>query len=138
LLGDTPLIDLVMAPTRIYVKPVLAALTQHEGAIHGLAHITGGGLLENIPRILPPDMSVVLQRDAWALPLLFSWLQQQGNVVDTEMHRVFNCGIGMVVVASADQADAVAATLSAQGETVFRMGEVVAQPQPDAARVVVR
>jgi len=137
LLGDTPLIDLVMAPTRIYVKPVLAALTQHEGAIHGLAHITGGGLLENIPRILPPDMGVVLQRDAWALPLLFSWLQQQGNVVDTEMHRVFNCGIGMVVVVAADAADTVAATLADQGETVFRIGEVTPQ-QTGAARIVVR
>jgi len=138
-LGDAPLIDLVMAPTRIYVKSVLAALAQHANAIHGLAHITGGGLLENIPRILQPGLGVVLQRDAWPLPPLFTWLQQQGNVADTEMHRVFNCGIGMVIVTSADQADAVAATLTAQGETVFRMGEVTQQSaSSDAARVVVR
>jgi len=137
LLGDAPLIDLVMAPTRIYVKPVLTALARHEGAIHGLAHITGGGLLENIPRILPPDVGVVLQRDAWQLPPLFSWLQQQGNVADTEMHRVFNCGIGMVIVVAADAADTVAATLADQGETVFRIGEVMPQ-QTGAARIVVQ
>jgi len=136
-LDDTPLIDLVMAPTRIYVKPVLAALAQHDHAIHGLAHITGGGLLENIPRILQPGLAVVLQRDAWTMPPLFTWLQQQGHVADTEMQRVFNCGIGMVIVVAADQANAVTTTLANQGETVFRIGEVVPQ-QRDAAQIVVR
>jgi len=136
LLGDAPLGDLVMAPTRIYVKSVLAALAQHANAIHGLAHITGGGLLENVPRILPPQLRVTLHRDAWTLPPLFTWLQQQGSVADAEMHRVFNCGIGMVVVVAAAQVDTVAATLAAHGETVFRIGDVV-QRQADAAQVVV-
>jgi len=135
-LGDAPLIDLVMAPTRIYVKPVLAALAQHAHAIHGLAHITGGGLLDNVPRILQPGVGVVLHRDAWPLPPLFAWLQQQGNVADAEMHRVFNCGIGMVAVVSATAAEAVAATLSQQGETVFRIGEVT--EAQDAAQIVIR
>jgi len=136
-LGDTPLMDLIMAPTRIYVKSVLAALAQHGDAIHGLAHITGGGLLDNVPRILPPGLRVVLQREAWSMPPLFTWLQQHGNVTDAEMHRVFNCGIGMVVVVCAAQADAVAATLSARGETVFRIGEVTHRPE-GATQIEVR
>jgi len=136
-LGDALLVDLVMAPTRIYVKSVLEALARHGAAIHGLAHITGGGLLDNVPRILPPDLRVVLQRDAWPMPPLFTWLQQRGNVADAEMHRVFNCGIGMVVVVCAAQADAVAATLSAQGEAVFRIGEV-GRRQEGAAQIEVR
>jgi len=137
LLDGQPLADVVMAPTRIYVQAVLAALAQHGNAIHGLAHITGGGLLENVPRILPPQSCVVLQRDAWTMPPLFAWLQRQGNVADAEMQRVFNCGIGMVIVVASDQADAVAATLSAQGETVFRIGEVTPS-QPDMAQLIVR
>jgi len=128
--------DAVMAPTRIYVKPVLAALASHGAAIKGLAHITGGGLVENVPRILQADVAALLHRDAWQMPPLFSWLQQQGGVADAEMHRVFNCGIGMVIVVDAAQADAVAATLREQGETVSRVGEVVAR-QGDAPQTVV-
>ncbi|WP_233233408.1 phosphoribosylformylglycinamidine cyclo-ligase [Bordetella sp. LUAb4] len=131
-----PLVDVVMAPTRIYVKQVLAALAAHGTAIKGMAHITGGGLLDNVPRILQPELAVTLHRDAWAMPPLFSWLQQHGGVADTEMHRVFNCGIGMVIVVDAAQADAIAATLRAQGETVSRIGEVVAR-QGDAPQTVV-
>jgi len=140
LLGDLPLGDLVMAPTRIYVKPVLAALAQHAHAIHGLAHITGGGLLDNVPRILQPGVGVVLHRDAWPLPPLFAWLQQHGNVADAEMHRVFNCGIGMVVVVAATEAEAVAATLSQQGETVFRIGEITERQTQaqDATQIVIQ
>ncbi|MCD0506066.1 phosphoribosylformylglycinamidine cyclo-ligase [Bordetella petrii] len=132
-----PLVDVVMAPTRIYVKQVLAALAAHPQAIKGLAHITGGGLLDNVPRILQPGLSARLHRDGWQMPQLFQWLQQQGGVEDTEMHRVFNCGIGMVVVVAADQADAVAATLQAQGEVVSRIGEIVAQEQGGAQTFVV-
>jgi len=132
-----PLVDVVMAPTRIYVKQVLAALAAHTGAIKGLAHITGGGLLDNVPRILQPGLSARLHRDAWQMPQLFQWLQQQGGVADNEIHRVFNCGIGMVIVADAAQADAVAATLTAQGETVSRIGEIVAQKDGEAQTVVV-
>ena len=109
-----PLVDVVMAPTRIYVKQVLAALAKHGTAIKGLAHITGGGLLDNVPRILQPGLSAKLHRDGWEMPKLFQWLQQQGGVEDTEMHRVFNCGIGMVLVVDAAQADAIAATLREQ------------------------
>ncbi|AZG09922.1 phosphoribosylformylglycinamidine cyclo-ligase [Pigmentiphaga sp. H8] len=129
-----PLRDVVMAPTRIYVKQVLAAIAKHE--IKGLAHITGGGLLDNVPRILRPGLAARLHRDAWKMPELFTWLQREGQVADVEMHRVFNCGIGMVVVVSADQADAVAATLREQGETVYRLGEIVDQ-QPGAAQTEV-
>jgi len=121
-----PLADVVMAPTRIYVKPVLAALAQHGRAIKGLAHITGGGLLDNVPRILTPGLQARLHRDAWPMPRLFAWLQQEGGVADAEMHRVFNCGIGMVAVVSAPDAENVAATLRAGGETVYRLGEIAA------------
>ncbi|ALM84435.1 phosphoribosylformylglycinamidine cyclo-ligase [Bordetella sp. N] len=131
-----PLADVVMAPTRIYVKQVLAAIAAHGTAIKGLAHITGGGLVDNVPRILQPGLAVTLHRDAWELPALFQWLQQQGGVADAEMHRVFNCGIGMVAVVDAAQADAIIATLRAQGETVSRIGEVVAR-QGDAPQTVV-
>jgi len=134
--GQT-LADVVMAPTRIYVKQVLAALAAHTGGIKGLAHITGGGLLDNVPRILQPGLSARLHRDAWQMPQLFQWLQQQGGVADTEMHRVFNCGIGMVIVVEAAQADAVAATLAAQGETVSRIGEITARKDGEAQTVVV-
>ena len=132
-----PLVDVVMAPTRIYVKQVLAALAKHGTAIKGLAHITGGGLLDNVPRILQPGLSAKLHRDGWEMPKLFQWLQQQGGVEDTEMHRVFNCGIGMVLVVDAAQADAIAATLREQGETVNRIGEIVEQQDGMAQTFVV-
>jgi len=113
---------------------VLAAIAKHD--IKGLAHITGGGLLDNVPRILQPGLAARLHRDAWNMPELFAWLQREGGVADAEMHRVFNCGIGMVLVVSAQEADAVAATLREQGETVYRIGEIVEQ-QPGAAQTVV-
>ena len=131
-----PLVDTVMAPTRIYVKQLLAAIKTHGAAIKGMAHITGGGLTENVPRILQPHLSATLHRDSWQLPDLFSWLQKEGAVEDAEMHRVFNCGIGMVVIVSAADADAVTATLVAQGETVSRIG-VIEERAGDAAQTVV-
>jgi len=131
-----PLADVVMAPTRIYVKSVLAALAQHGRAMKGLAHITGGGLLDNVPRILAPGLQARIHRDAWPMPKLFAWLQQEGGVADAEMHRVFNCGIGMVVVVDAQNADAIAATLRAGGETVYRLGEVAACGADDPRTVV--
>ena len=136
-LDGRPLEDVVMAPTRIYVKPVLEALRRHGRDIKGLAHITGGGLLDNVPRILRADRAARLHRDAWALPPLFQWLRQNGNVADEEMHRVFNCGIGMVVVVPAAQADAVAATLAGQGETVYRLGEITEREGAEAPQVIV-
>lgn len=130
-----PLKDVVMAPTRIYVKSVLDVIAKHE--VKGLAHITGGGLLENVPRILREGLQARLQRQSWTLPPLFQWLQQQGQVDDNEMYRVFNCGIGMVMVVSPDQADAVAASLQGHGETVFRLGEVLEQPAGAPQTIVV-
>ncbi|RAP61784.1 phosphoribosylformylglycinamidine cyclo-ligase [Achromobacter sp. HZ01] len=132
-----PLADVVMAPTRIYVKQVLAALAKHGAAIKGLAHITGGGLLDNVPRILQPGLSARLHRANWEMPKLFQWLQQQGGVEDTEMYRVFNCGIGMVLVVDPAQAEAIAATLREQGETVSTLGEIVEQQEGMAQTFVV-
>lgn len=136
-IGGRPLGDVVMAPTRIYVKSVLAALAAHGRDIKGLAHITGGGLLENVPRILRAGLTAELHRDAWEMPELFKWLQRNGGVADQEMARVFNCGIGMVLVAAPQHADAVAATLRAQGETVYALGSIVEQRDGMAQTVVV-
>jgi phosphoribosylformylglycinamidine cyclo-ligase len=112
-----------LTPTRIYVKPVLAALKAHDGIL-ALAHITGGGLLENIPRVLPESCGVALDQNAWTLPPVFAWMQQAGSIAPQELWRTFNCGIGMIIVVRAAQAQAVAATLTAHGEQVFTLGEV--------------
>ena len=114
--------EAVIAPTRLYVKPILAALKQFE--IKGMAHITGGGITENVPRILPENTVAQIDAKAWVLPKLFQWLQKAGNVETQEMYRTFNCGIGMVVVAAAENADALAAFLTEQGETVYRLGAI--------------
>jgi phosphoribosylformylglycinamidine cyclo-ligase len=129
-----PLGDVLLEPTRIYVKPVLKLLD--EVPVKGLAHITGGGLLENVPRVLPEGVRAVLERSAWPLPPLFAWLQVQGNVPDVEMHRVFNCGIGMIVVVAAGDADRAEATLRSAGETVFRIGRIERRPVGGAGTVV--
>ncbi|MDM7455710.1 MAG: phosphoribosylformylglycinamidine cyclo-ligase [Tepidimonas sp.] len=133
-LDGQPLREAIMAPTRLYVKPVLAALQQHP--IKALAHITGGGLLENIPRVLPEGMAAHLVKGSWPQSELFAWLQRTAGIDDHEMNRTFNNGIGMVVVVAADHADATAATLRAQGETVHVIGRIA--PRGDAAAVVVR
>ncbi|WP_235839865.1 phosphoribosylformylglycinamidine cyclo-ligase, partial [Derxia lacustris] len=119
-----PLGHALMAPTRIYVKSVLAALAAHGAAIKGLAHITGGGLTENVPRVLPDTTRAALDKASWSRPPVFDWLQANGNVADDEMHRVFNCGIGMVIVVAPADAAAVSATLAAGGETVFTIGRI--------------
>jgi phosphoribosylformylglycinamidine cyclo-ligase len=114
--------DLMLEPTRIYVKPVLKLLKRV--AVKGLAHITGGGLIENVPRVLPARLAARIERAAWRMPPLFRWLQEQGNITDAELYRVFNCGIGMVaVVAPADAARALK-TLKAAGETAWRIGRI--------------
>ncbi len=118
------LLDALMAPTRIYVRSLLPQL--RKGAIHGLAHITGGGLLENIPRVLPEGCHARVDADSWAQPRLMAFLQAQGNIEPQEMARTFNCGIGMVAVVAANQADAVASELEAAGETVHRIGMIEA------------
>lgn len=121
-LDGRSLADALMAPTRIYVKPLLALMDSMD--VKGMAHITGGGLVENIPRVLQKHLTAVLQKDAWPMPPLFSWLQKNGNVADSEMHRVFNCGIGMIVIVSRENADAAIAKLTASGETVYHIGEI--------------
>ncbi|WP_242095663.1 phosphoribosylformylglycinamidine cyclo-ligase [Sphingomonas sp. CROZ-RG-20F-R02-07] len=121
---DRLLIDLLMAPTRIYVKSLLPLLA--EKRIKGLAHITGGGLLENIPRVLPEGVHAMVDADGWAQTRLMAFLQAQGAIEPGEMARTFNCGIGMVAVVAPDEAAPVTATLEAAGETVVTMGRVEA------------
>ena len=135
-LDGQPFVDVVMAPTRLYVKSVLAALKQHGTGIKGLVHITGGGLLENIPRILPKHTAAHIDRHAWTMPVLFQWLQENGGVADEEMWRVFNCGIGMIAVVPADQAAAITATLTEQGETVYQLGKVANRSETEPAVVI--
>ncbi len=126
-----------MAPTRIYVKPVLAALAAHP--IKALAHITGGGLLENIPRVLPGGTAAHLSAAAWPKTELFDWLQRVAGIDDVEMNRTFNNGIGMVCVIDAAHAEACAKTLRDAGERVFRIGDIVASAAgADAPRVSIR
>ena len=116
------LIDRLMAPTRIYVKPLLALL--REVPVHGLAHITGGGLVDNIPRVIPQGLEVVLQRSSWPRAPVFDWLQTQGRVADEEMYRVFNCGIGMTVQVAARDADRAVEILRTAGQEALKIGEV--------------
>ena len=129
------LADVLMAPTRLYVKPLLALMQSME--VKGLVHITGGGLVENIPRVLGDKLTAVLDGSSWTMPPLFQWLQQHGGVADAEMHRVFNCGIGMTVIVSQENADAAMAQLQAAGETVYRIGEIRAREEGQAQTVVV-
>ena len=112
----------IIAPTRLYVKPILAALKQF--TIKGMAHITGGGISENVPRILPENTVAAIDSQSWPLPKLFQWLQQAGNVETQEMYRTFNCGIGMVLVVSAEDADAIQKFLQQQGEIVYQIGRI--------------
>ena len=120
--GGKSLRDVVMAPTRIYVKPLLKLMAAK--LVKGMAHITGGGITENTPRVLPANVVAQLDAGSWALPKLFQWLQAEGQVDAQEMYRTFNCGVGMVVIVAADQADAATALLQAEGETVYRLGQV--------------
>lgn len=129
-----PLADVLLAPTRIYVKPLLALMEKF--TVRGMVHITGGGLVENIPRVLQAHLTAQLQADAWTMPPLFKWLQQHGGVADAEMHRVFNCGIGMAVIVAQADADAAQAELTQLGETVYRIG-VIRERQGDEAQTIV-
>ncbi len=116
----------LLVPTRIYVRAVLSAIEACPGAIRALSHITGGGLTENIPRVLPEGLGVRLDRTAWPRPPIFELIEERGRVATAEMDRVFNQGIGMVAIVVADRADEVRQALAEQGETVHRIGEVVA------------
>jgi phosphoribosylformylglycinamidine cyclo-ligase len=132
-LDGQPFKQALMAPTRLYVLNVLAALAAHP--IKALAHITGGGLLENIPRVLPDGLAAHLQKGSWPQTELFAWLQATAGIDDVEMNRTFNNGIGMVVVIDEAEAQACAASLRASGEQVFTIGRIA--PQGDTAQVLV-
>ena len=133
--SSTTLGDALLAPTRIYVKPMLALMKRVR--VKGMAHITGGGLVLNVPRMLPDGVQARLDRARWPRPPLFDWLQTQGRIDDDEMHRVFNCGLGMVLaVAPADVAATIEA-LNADGEQAFDVGEVVVRPNGAAHAVVI-
>ncbi|HBX57565.1 MAG TPA: phosphoribosylformylglycinamidine cyclo-ligase, partial [Pseudomonas sp.] len=129
-----PLTDLLMAPTRIYVKPLLK-LIKDTGAVKAMAHITGGGLLDNIPRVLPEGAQAVVDVASWTRPAVFDWLQAQGNVDETEMHRVLNCGVGMVICVAHDQVELTLETLRASGEQPWVIGQIAAAAE-GAERVV--
>nr|WP_111538298.1 phosphoribosylformylglycinamidine cyclo-ligase [Palleronia aestuarii] len=122
--ADGPLGAALLTPTRLYVRPALAAI--RAGGVRGLAHITGGGLTENLPRILPEGCGAQIDLSAWERPAVFGWLAEQGGIAEDELLRTFNAGIGMVVVAAPDRADALASLLTEAGERVARLGHVVA------------
>lgn len=125
----------VMAPTRIYVKPVLQLMTQLR--VKGMAHITGGGLVENIPRCLPEAVTAEIDARAWAQPEIFAWLQREGGVAAHEMHRTFNCGIGFVLVVAAADAQRACALLAAAGERAHVIGQIRARRDGEAQTLVV-
>ena len=133
--GERTLADVIMAPTRIYVKPMLALMA--ELPVKGMAHITGGGLTENIPRVLPESVKAVVEQSAWQRPKLFQWLQREGNVAESEMHRVFNCGIGMVVIVSRENAAKALELLQAAGEPALEIGRIEARIDGEAQTLVV-
>ncbi len=121
-LGDSTLANALLAPTRIYVKPVLKLLKNCE--VHALSHITGGGFWENIPRVLPENTKAVIDGSSWQWPEVFNWLQKNGNVETYEMYRTFNCGVGMIIALPQDQVDAALALLKAEGENAWLIGHI--------------
>ncbi len=120
--ADGPLGEALLTPTRLYVKSALAAV--RAGGVHALAHITGGGLTENPPRVIPEGLACAIDLDAWALPPVFRWLATTAGMAEAELLKTFNCGIGMMLVVASDRADAIMALLEDAGETVVRMGHV--------------
>jgi len=134
-LEGLPLGDVVMAPTEIYVKPLLKLIDELN--VKGMAHITGGGLVDNVPRVLPENTQAILHRDSWQMPALFRWLQMKGGVADAEMVRVFNCGIGMVVIVSPEQADAAIQSLAKQSLRAWVVGEVRELPKGAPQTIVI-
>jgi phosphoribosylformylglycinamidine cyclo-ligase len=118
----------LLGPTRIYVKPVLAAI--RSGGVRAVAHITGGGLTENLPRVLDHETVAMINLDTWTLPPVFHWLTSQTGLSETEALKTFNCGVGMVLVTPPEAAETVSATLTQAGETVLRLGEIAAGNGP--------
>ena len=133
-LDGRPLGEALLAPTHIYVKSLLAL--QQEIDIHALAHITGGGLPENLPRVLPEGTRAVIDAASWERPAVFNWLQEQGNVVESEMLRTFNCGVGMVVCVAEQDAGRALELLAANGETAWRLGRIEASSDAPAVDVI--
>ena len=129
-----PLAEAVLAPTKIYVRSVLALMK--ELPVHALAHITGGGIAGNLVRVLPDDCHAVVEESSWQWPKLFSWLMETANIDRHEMYRTFNCGVGMILVVPADQADAAVAHLNSSGETAFLIGEIKAGGSEQAVQIV--
>ncbi len=128
--GGQALGQALLAPTRIYVKAIRLLLEQLD--VHAMSHITGGGLLENIPRVMPENTRAQIHQSSWELPAVFQWLQQQGNIEMNEMYRTFNCGVGMVLVVDTEDAEQALEILTSAGETAFRLGEIVSNPgRPD-------
>ncbi len=123
--GERTLADCIMAPTRLYVKPLLSLMQQL--TVKGMAHITGGGITENVPRVLPANVVADIDSKTWQMPRLFDWLREQGNVAPQEMFRTFNCGIGMVVIVSQADAAKAISQLQAAGETVWQIGQIRAR-----------
>ena len=133
-LDGRPLSEVILAPTRIYVKPVLQLMQSID--VKGLAHITGGGIVDNVPRVLTEGLTAHIDGKSWPRPPLFTWLQEQGNVAEAEMLRVFNCGIGMVIIVAAADAESAAAKLHAAGETVWPIGRIAARAPGEGQTVV--
>ena len=133
--GHRTLADAIMEPTRIYVKPMLALMA--ELPVKGMAHITGGGLTENVPRVLPANVKAVIDQSAWQRPKLFQWLQSAGNVTESEMHRVFNCGIGMCVVVAKENVQQALTLLRASGEEAVEIGRIEPRLDGEAQTIVI-
>ena len=132
--GGQALIDALMAPTRIYVKSVLPLVADKR--INAICHITGGGLTENLPRVIPDHLAADINMQGWPRPAVFEWLQKTGNIVESEMRRTFNCGIGLVLVVPKAQAEPCTELLSAAGETVFEIGTITARDGNTAVRYI--
>ena len=125
-LDGQPIQDALMAPTRIYVKAIKALQdTLGSSALHAMSHITGGGLTDNLPRVLPDDLAASIDTSSWQFSELFTWLQTQGNIEQSEMYRTFNCGVGFVIVVPKDKAEATIKTLTDAGENAWQLGEMV-------------
>ncbi|MBN6067511.1 phosphoribosylformylglycinamidine cyclo-ligase [Aggregatibacter actinomycetemcomitans] len=134
-LEDRPLADHLLAPTKIYVKSILQLIKHVD--VHAIAHLTDGGFRENIPRVLPPSVKAVINENSWQWPVVFSWLQQQGNITDHEMYRTFNCGVGMIVALPQEDVETALGLLHQAGENAWVIGEVQHLGN-DEAQVIIR
>ncbi len=123
-------LDVLLEPTRLYVKPILRVLNDLPHAITGMAHITGGGLIENVPRVLPDGLCAEIDCSAWNLPPVFKWLIEMGNLKPSDMGMTLNAGIGMVVICQADKAESIKTHFEASGETVYQIGEITVNADP--------